>query len=166
MAVATDGCGVPVFGITVKAMALAFAKLVSPSSEIDENTKAACQRIVKVMTAYPELIGGTKDRLDTEIMRSSPGRIVSKVGAEGVYTAGILPCEEWPNGLGLALKIEDGDDHRARPTVVIEALRQLGVLRDESLEFVSRYAFFPVKNRRDEVVGEIRASFQLKENNN
>jgi L-asparaginase II len=41
MAVATDGCGVPVFGITVKAMALAFAKLVSPSSEIDENTKAA-----------------------------------------------------------------------------------------------------------------------------
>ena len=51
-------------------------------------------------------------------------------------------------GLGLALKIEDGDDHRARPTVVIEALRQLGLLRDESLEAVSKYAFFPVKNRR------------------
>ena len=166
IAVATDGCGVPVFGITIKAMALAFAKLVSPLSEFDGTTQAACQRITKVMTTYPELIGGTKDRLDTEIMRSSPGRIVSKVGAEGVYTAGILSCEEWPNGLGLALKIEDGDDHRARPTVVIEALRQLGVLRDESLEFVSRYAFFPVKNRRDEVVGEIRASFQLKENNN
>ncbi|HET6862419.1 MAG TPA: asparaginase [Pyrinomonadaceae bacterium] len=166
LAVAIDGCGVPVFGITVKAMALAFAKLVSPSSEFDETTRLSCHRIVKVMTAYPELIGGTRDRLDTEIMRSSPGRIVSKVGAEGVYTAGILPCEEWPNGLGLALKIEDGDDHRARPTVVIEALRQLGVLRDESLEFVSRYAFFPIKNRRDEVVGEIRASFKLKENSN
>ena len=63
--------------------------------------------------------------------------------------------------MGLALKIEDGDDHRARPTVVIEALRQLGVLRDESLEAVARYAFFPVKNRRGEVVGEIRASFAL-----
>ena len=165
IAVAVDGCGVPVFGITMKAMALAFAKLVSPSSEIDETTRASCHRIVKVMTAFPELIGGTKDRLDTEIMRSSPGRIVSKVGAEGVYTAGVLPSEKWPNGLGLALKIEDGDDHRARPTVVIEALRQLGVLHDESLEFVSRYAFFPVKNRRGDVVGEIRASFTLKENN-
>jgi len=165
IAVAVDGCGVPVFGVTMKAMALAFAKLVSPSAEFDSSTRASCNRIVRVMTEYPELIGGSKDRLDTEIMRSSPGRIVSKVGAEGVYTAGILPSEKWPNGLGLALKIEDGDDHRARPTVVIEALRQLGVLRDESLEFVSRYAFFPVKNRRGDVVGEIRASFTLKENN-
>ena len=165
LAVAVDGCGVPVFGITVKAMALAFAKLVSPAAEFDDATKASCNRIVRVMTAYPELIGGTKDRLDTEIMRSSPGRIVSKVGAEGVYTAGILPSGRWPNGLGLALKIEDGDDHRARPIVVIEALRQLGVLSDESLEFVSRYAFFPVKNRRGDVVGEIRASFTLKETN-
>jgi L-asparaginase II len=114
------------------------------------------------MTTYPELIGGTADRLDTEIMKAARGRVVSKVGAEGVYTAGILPSEEWPDGLGLALKIEDGDDHRARPTVVIEALCQLGVLREESLEAVSRYAFFPVTNRLGVVVGEIRASFKLK----
>lgn len=73
-----------------------------------------------------------------------------------------MPCEEWPKGLGLALKIEDGDDHRARPTVVIESLRQLAVLKDESLEAVSRYAFFPVRNRRGEVVGEVRAFFKLK----
>ena len=114
------------------------------------------------MCAYPELIGGTSDRLDTEIMRAAPGRLISKVGAEGVYTAGITPCERWPRGLGLALKIEDGDDRRARPTVVIESLRHLGVLRDESLEAVARYAFFPVLNRLGEVVGEIRAHFELK----
>jgi L-asparaginase II len=161
LAVGIDGCGVPVFGITMKAMALAFARLVSPPKEFDKVTREACARIVKVMTKYPELIGGTHDRLDTEIMKAAPGRLVSKVGAEGVYTAGIVPCEEWPEGLGLALKIEDGDDHRARPTVVIEALRQMGILRDESLEAVSKYAFFPVKNRRDDVVGEIRASFKL-----
>jgi L-asparaginase II len=115
------------------------------------------------MSAHPELIGGTSDRLDTEIMRAAPGRLISKVGAEGVYTAGIFPCEEWPKGLGLALKIEDGDDKRARPVVVIETLRQLGVLRDESLEAVASYAFFPVRDRPGEVVGEIRASFTLKE---
>lgn len=161
MAVGIDGCGAPIFGITMKAMALAFARLVSPPAGFDDKTRAACERVVRVMTAYPELIGGTSNRLDTEVMRAARGRVVSKVGAEGVYTAGINPCKEWPNGLGLALKIEDGDDKRARPTVVVEALRQLGVLRDESLEAVSRYAFFPVKNRRGDLVGEIRAAFSF-----
>jgi len=162
MAVGIDGCAVPVVGITVKAMALAYARLVSPPATFDKPTRDACERIVRVMTRYPELIGGTSDRLDTELMRAAPGRLISKVGAEGVYTAGITPCEDWPKGLGLALKIEDGDDKRARPTVVIETLRQLGVLRDESLEGVARYAFFPVLNRRGDVVGEIRSSFELK----
>lgn len=162
MAVGIDGCAVPVFGITIRSMALAFARLVSPPPSFDEEVRRACTRIVEAMTKYPELIGGTTDRLDTEIMKGASGKVVSKVGAEGVYTAGILPCEKWPKGFGLALKIEDGDDHRARPTVVIEALRQLGVLKDESLEAVERYAFFPVKNRRAEVVGEIRASFELR----
>ena len=73
----------------------------------------------------------------------------------------MLPCEAWPRGLGLALKIEDGDDHRARPTVVIESLRQLGILADESLEAVARYAFFPVRNRRGDTVGEVTAEFKL-----
>ena len=72
--------------------------------------------------------------------------MVSKVGAEGVYTAGVLPCKEWPNGLGLALKIEDGDDHRARPTVVIESPTNLACSMMKH-EAVSKYAFFPVRNR-------------------
>jgi len=162
MAVGVDGCAAPIFGITMRAMAFAYARLVSPPATFDKTTRDACARIVRVMSAYPELIGGTSDRLDTELMRAAPGRLISKVGAEGVYTAGILPCEEWPKGLGIALKIEDGDDKRARPTVVIETLRQLGVLRDESLEAVARYAFFPVHNRPGDVVGEVRASFKLK----
>src|SRR5947207_5991706 len=107
------------------------------------------------MTTYPELVGGIADRLDTEIMRATKGRLVSKVGAEGVYTVAVLPCEDWPQGLGLALKSQDGDDHRARPTVVIESLRQLGILVGDSLEAVSRYAFLPVRNRSGEVVGEV-----------
>lgn len=161
MVVGVDGCAAPIFGITMKAMALAYARLVSPPPSFDKATRDACERIVRAMSTYPELIGGTSERLDTELMRAAPGRLISKVGAEGVYTAGIKPCEEWPKGLGLALKIEDGDDKRARPTVVIESLRQLGVLRDESLEAVARYAFFPVRNRRGDLVGEISASFSL-----
>ena len=87
--------------------------------------------------------------------------MISKVGAEGVYTVGVLPCSEWPRGLGLALKIEDGENLRARPTVVIESLRQLGVLKDASLQAVARYSFFPVLNRRGDLVGEVRAKFAL-----
>lgn len=161
IAVGVDGCGVPVFGITMKAMALMYARLVSPPADFDGQVKSACARIVAAMTAHPELIGGSSDRLDTEMMRATKGRLVSKVGAEGVYTCGVLPCDDWPRGLGLALKIEDGDDHRARPTVVIESLRQLGILADESLEAVSRYSFFPVRNRRGDVVGEVTAEFKL-----
>ena len=145
----------------MKAMALMYARLVSPPASFNAATRAACGRIVAAMTAHPELIGGTKDRLDTEMMRATAGGLISKVGAEGVYTAGVLPCANWPNGLGLALKIEDGDDHRARPTVVIESLHQLGVLSDDAREAVSKYAFFPIRNRRDEVVGEVHAVFSL-----
>ena len=162
LAVGTDGCAVPVFGISVRAMALAYARLISPPHTFDEPTRNECSRIVRVMSTHPELIGGTADRIDTDIMRAAPGRLISKVGAEGIYTAGINPCEEWPKGLGLAFKIEDGDGVRARPTVVVEVLRQLGVLRDESLEAVARYAFFPVRDRPGDIVGEVRAEFHLK----
>jgi L-asparaginase II len=76
MAVGVDGCAAPVFGMTVKAMALAYARLVSPPESFDKKTRDACERIVRVMSTYPELIGGTADRLDTELMRAAPSRVV------------------------------------------------------------------------------------------
>jgi L-asparaginase II len=161
LVVGIDGCGVPVFGMPVSTMARMYARLVNPV-DFDESTSAACRRIVAAMIAHPELIGGSRDRLDTEMMRATKGQLISKVGAEGVYTVGVLPSAQWPDGFGLALKIEDGDDYRARPTVVIEALRQLGVLRDDSLAAVAQFARFPVKNRRGDVVGEVRSAFKLK----
>lgn len=162
IAVAVDGCGVPTFGVTVRAMALMYVRLVAVPEDFDEQTRAASRRIVSAMTAYPEMIGGRDERLDTVIMQAARGLVVSKVGAEGVYTAAVLPCEQWPSGLGLAFKIEDGEDRRARPVVAIESLRQLGVLGDGALEEVKQYASFPVKNRRGEQVGEIRAAFELR----
>jgi L-asparaginase II len=161
IAVGVDGCGVPTFGVSVRAMALMYVRLVAVPEDFDEATRRASQRIVLAMTKYPEMIGGRAERLDTVIMQAARGRVVSKVGAEGVYTAAVLPGESWPRGLGLALKIEDGEDRRARPTVVIEALRQLGVLKREALEAVSQYASFPLLNRRGDLVGEVRASFEL-----
>jgi L-asparaginase II len=162
LAVGVDGCGVPTFGVTVRAMALMYARLVAVPDDWDEATRAACRRIVAAMTKYPEMIGGRAERLDTVIMQAARGTVISKVGAEGVYTAGVRPSKDWPRGLGLALKIEDGEDRRARPTVVIESLRQLGVLQADALEAVRPYASFPIRNRRGDTVGEVSASFELR----
>src|SRR5438552_4374122 len=161
IAIGTDGCGVPVFGISVGAMALMYARLVSPPANFDEHTRAGAQRIVRAMISFPELIGGTKSRLDTELIKAGNGRLISKIGAEGVYTIGVLPCDDWPSGLGLALKIEDGDDHRARPPAVIEGLRQLDVLSRQELIALADYAPTAITNRRGERVGEARAAFAL-----
>lgn len=161
IAIAVDGCGVPVFGITVRAMALMYARLVAPLRNFDDELRRACQRVVATMSAYPEMVGGSAERLDTEVMRAAPNRLVSKVGAEGIYTAGVLPCEQWPRGLGIALKIEDGDDRRARPTAVIETLRQLGILQNAELKPLAPYASFPVRNHSGKLVGEVRPRFNL-----
>jgi len=156
-----DGCGVPVFGLPVKAMALAYARLVCPPDKFGPILREACQRIVAAMIKYPEMIGGSKDRFDTELIRVGKGRLISKIGAEGVYTVGVLPCPRWPKGLGLALKIDDGDDRRARPPAVIQALKQLGVLSAEALQTLSDYSLIPITNRPGERVGEVRAAFKL-----
>lgn len=156
-----DGCAVPVFGIPVRAMALCYARLVSPDDPFDAKTRDACRRIVNAILRFPEMIGGSKDRLDTELIKAGQGRLISKIGAEGVYTVGVLPCPDWPCGLGLAIKIEDGDDRRARPPAVIEALKQLNVLSDKELAALSAYAPTPITNRRGERVGEARAAFTL-----
>lgn len=160
--IGTDGCAAPVFGLPVRAMALMYARLVNASTDFEPAVKDAGRRIVNAMIQFPEMVGGSKDRLDTEMIRAGNGRLISKIGAEGVYTVGVLPCDDWPNGLGLAIKVEDGDDKRARPPAVIEALRQLGVLRESEITALATYAPTPITNRRGERVGEARAAFSLK----
>ncbi|MDQ3818700.1 MAG: asparaginase [Acidobacteriota bacterium] len=163
IAVGIDGCGVPTFGVSVRAMALMYVRLVAPPADFDDATRDACRRIVSAMMKYPEMIGGRAERLDTIVMQAARGGVVSKVGAEGVYTAAVLPSDEYKRGLGFAFKIEDGEDRRARPVVVIEAMRQIGVFREEALEAVSPYSSFSVLNRRGDMVGKVRATFQLKQ---
>ena len=160
IAIGIDGCAVPVFGLPVRSMALMYARLVLPPENLAPALRGACRRIVQAMIDFPEMVGGSKDRLDTELIRAGNGRLISKIGAEGVYTVGVLPCDRWPGGLGVALKVEDGDDRRARPPAVLEALRQLDVLPHD-VPALSQYSPIPITNRRDARVGEARAAFSL-----
>jgi L-asparaginase II len=152
-----DGCAAPNFAVPISAMAKSFARLVFPPESFAFETREACRRIVSATISCPEMIGGT-ERLDTMIMRAARGKIVSKIGAEGVYSAGVLPSPKYKTGLGIAFKVEDGDDKRARAVVLIELLRQLEILDAETLR---EFSPLPIKNRRGDTVGEVVADFQI-----
>lgn len=152
-----DGCTAPNFAMPLSAMARCFANLINPADAFGEDVKSACRRIVAAMRDHPRLIGGT-ERLDTLIMEAAPGEVISKVGAEGVWLAAVLPNEKFTNGLAIALKIDDGDDRRGRPVAAVEVLRQLKALPSDALGELSP---MPIKNRRGDLVGRVEASFEL-----
>ena len=107
-----DGCGAPVHAITLVGLARAFRTLAlaTPGS--------ADHAVAEAIRAHPDLVGGT-GRDVTTLIDALPG-LVAKDGAEGVYAAAM------PDGRAVAIKIDDGAS-RARPAVLLEALRVLGV---------------------------------------
>ncbi len=156
IAIGVDGCAAPNFALPIHSMAKSIINLIAPTN-FPPAAQAACQRIVTAMMNHPELIGGS-ERLDTKIMQAAPGRLISKVGADGVWLCGVLPCDRWPYGLGIALKIADGDDYLSRPVVAVEILRQLGILSPTDLPDLSP---MPIKNRRGDIVGHVVPTIDL-----
>ena len=150
LALGTDGCGVVSFGLPLRSMALAYARLAR-AARMGEREPTY---VVGSMTAYPEMVGG-EGRLCTELMRRTGGRVVAKAGAEGVYCAGVPGAE-----LGVALKIEDGTPRAVAPAI-LGILRQLDLISEDDLGALYRHAFPEIRNTRGEVVGEIRAAFAL-----
>lgn len=150
-----DGCAAPNFALPLVNMARGFARMVSPPESFDDELRRACGRVVSAMMDYPEMIGGT-ERLDTMIMQSLRGKMICKIGAEGVWLAGLLPCPRFESGLGLALKIEDGNDNRARAAVAIELLKQLDLLDEANYEMLRKHSPLVIKNRRGDTVGEVK----------
>ena len=143
MKIATDGCGVPVFGLSLEAMARAFARLAAAIRDGEEIPR----RVGDAMLANPFLVGGT-DRFDTVLMEEAPG-ILCKIGAEGVHSAAIIS-----SGLGIALKVEDGAS-RAQYPALLALLQRLGALPDPLPQRLAELARKPVRDTRHEVVGEI-----------
>ncbi|CAM3273763.1 asparaginase [Filibacter tadaridae] len=148
-----DGCGVPVHGIPLKNLALSFAKMADPVS-FPTKRKNAIEKITSAMMAAPEMVGGT-DRFCSDFMRIEDGRMFGKAGAEGVYCIGDLET-----GLGIAIKIEDGNGRGVYPAAV-EVLKQLDLLNEEQCEQLHSYLYPDLKNARDEVIGQLRPNFKL-----
>src|SRR5262249_7847435 len=90
---AIDGCSAPTFGVPLRSLAVAFARLVNPS-ELDPKIAAATRRIVEAMIAHPEMVGGTKGRFDTDLLRSAGGEVICKEGGEAFYFVGGRPSAD------------------------------------------------------------------------
>ena len=111
-AVGVDGCGAPLFALSLTGLARAFATVATAPAGTPEH------RVASAIRRHPEWLGGTR-RDVTALVAGVPG-LVAKDGAEGVYAAAL------PDGRAVALKIDDGAQ-RARPPVMAAALRALGV---------------------------------------
>jgi L-asparaginase II len=149
---AVDGCGVVTYALPLTALALAYARLAARARK--EYGRDPAWRIVRVMLNHPQYVGGT-GRLCTRVMQATGGRIFAKVGAEGVYCAGIPGAE-----LGIVLKIEDGS-RRASEPALLGVLTYLGLLSDDELAELNVFAEPEVINTRGEVVGVVRARIAL-----
>ena len=153
---AIDGCSAPTFAVPLRSAAFLYARLAAPGRGLDE-LEGAARRAVTAMGRHPEMVAGT-DRLCTALMRSAGQRLIAKIGAEGVYG---LAFERKGAGIGIALKIADGDGRRARSSVALEALRQLGALPAEvASDFRSRFVG-EIRNHRGLVVGRVTTRFDL-----
>jgi L-asparaginase II len=148
--VGVDGCGVPVHGMPIRAMAQIYARLTAPERWSD--LESPVRRAVEAMTAEPYMVAG-RNRADTAVMQVAPGLVV-KGGAEG------LMCAAWPErGFGVAIKIRDGAP-RATGPALIHALGSLGALSGEQVASVAAFGH-PAVLGGGEPVGELSAEFSL-----
>ncbi len=162
MPLGIDGCSAPVYGIPLRNMARAIARLADPEGLV-EGRAESCRKITSVMMAHPAMVAGP-GKFDTELMRAAGGKVFSKAGAEGYHILGVLPgvLDDGAPGLGIAIKIADGDAKgRARESVSLTVLSALGVLDEEALSQLSEFGNVSVKNWRKLVVGEARPAFDL-----
>ena len=169
---AGDDCGVRTYAFPLVEVARAYALLADPlgmARDAQLGLAPTLTRIRDAMVAAPELVGGVRGSLSTELMKARPGRIVAKSGAEALEGIGLLPGAaagdspggDSPGG-GLAVKIEDGDGRsRALPAVAIEALIQVGALDQAAVRALGAMRRPRASDAHGDGVAESVAVFEL-----
>lgn len=141
----TDGCGVPSYVLTLQQGAYLYS-LLSLGYRGNNHYAHALGTIAQAMTAYPYMVNG-QEEFCTDLMAYMHGRVVGKVGAEGIY--GVAVPEK---RLGICVKIADGNERGIYP-VIMHILYQLGLLGLEEMKNLKNWAFPPIKNHRGSIVG-------------
>jgi L-asparaginase II len=120
-----DGCGVPVHAMPLYKFAHGYARMSKPSTI--SGREGVVSRITKAMREYPEMIGGTGD-FTTEIMKLFSDKLFCKLGANGFFAIGLVD-----KGLGIAIKMEDGQFTKSIPLVVVSVLECIGAITPEEV---------------------------------
>jgi L-asparaginase II len=152
----TDGCSIPTFGIPLQQLAHAFAK-VATGVGLSADRAAAAARLRRAVAHAPFFVAGT-GRFDTRVMQRLGERVFCKVGAEGVFCAALPEA-----GLGVAIKIDDGNNARAAEVVMAAVIEALVRLDGDERAFMQTLSDLPLKNWNGIRVGELRASAALRQ---
>ena len=142
--VAIDGCGAPIFYLPLLSMARLYAHLGSTAEFLP---------LQQAMTQYPELIGGA-GRVDTTLMQITEGKLLAKVGADGV-----LCVARVHQGEGLAFKLSDGAAE-VRDLALVQILLQLGWLNESEAKDPRLKPFLDKKQRKN-TQGKTVGEFQI-----
>ncbi|MEU8397725.1 asparaginase [Nonomuraea sp. NPDC048892] len=117
-----DGCGAPLFFVSMLGVTRAFRAFALSSEDSYE------RKILDAMRAHPEWTSGT-DRTEAKLMRALPG-LMLKTGAEG------FEAFVFEDGRAGTVKVEDGSG-RARVPATVAALRSLGLDAPELAELAA-----------------------------
>ena len=135
-----DGCSIPTWAVPIRSLAHGFARMTTGNG-LPEDMANAASRLFDAATRYPFLIAGTNG-FDTGAMEAFGGRLMIKIGAEGVF-CGALRDKGW----GFALKCDDGNMNAAT-TMIAHILMRLGQLSADENRFLMRFSQFVVRNWR------------------
>lgn len=144
-----DTCGVPVFAVPLAQMALAYAKLASKKATSTDQRRGM-ETIVQAMVTHPELVAGT-GRFTSDLLAAGKGVLVAKDGGESCFGIGLVD-----QGIGIAVKIEDGGD-RALAPVVTQVLTDLKLLPEDALAELAPYLERPIRTYGGVLAGSIKA---------
>ena len=107
------------------------------------------------MLEHPDLIGG-KGSIDTEIMQLTEGRVLARLGAEG------LLCVALPErGIGIAISDGSGSSPRALGPALVRVLEQLALADGRTTDPLRQRYRSAVRNLHGDAVGHIASPLTL-----
>jgi L-asparaginase II len=147
----TDGCSIPTHAVPLKNLALAFARVATGQGLSADHARAA-QRLRQAVARAPFMVGGT-GKFDSRVMERFGERVFCKVGAEGVHCAALPEL-----GLGVAVKMDDGNNARACEVVLAALLQRLLPLGDADAGFLHGLSDLSLRNWNGLEVGRLAAA--------
>lgn len=151
-----DGCGVPIYLLPIRNIAWSYANLVQSMQDHTHPFHRSCQTIFEAMNAHPDMVAGDGE-FCTELMQATHGKLIGKVGCEAVYCLGIREPQ-----LGICIKIVDGNERAVYP-VVVQLLKELGVLNNSEYDQLQRWSTSVLQNNLGEPIGAIHSIARMKQ---